>query len=718
MRKIITILFAAISAMILFCSISIWALFSPNEFLYGGTTTISVSADTSILNASVRERLAYIPDKYGVSLSKMTWTDNHTLNLFSTDLSFGGKINLMQGVFSQNHLNTFLSNKDTGEKAQTGSFQLFYPDTTVILYPFNELESRSGYLGLCQLHTQDEQTVQQILDYLNTYVGPSDVYSTYLGGILQTAYDWLEDAPFLLVLIFLTGILFLFLIIRYSIFESRTVAILAMNGFGRWRILGYHAKQLLPCVLCSLLVCFTGLFITLKILDGIFLLLAFCGIAIILHLILYALSLLILSIAVTIQLYNSIRILNGKRPFAFLAVLQWLLKYSVLTALLFGISQSSSLFIELNRQYSANNQWEQAEGIYRIRTKFVTEDPNAARELHHKGASVYQAMEQEAGMIMIDASNYMDMGDMLLWEINTAGKSSIHSVNGPCITINENYLKTHSVCTSNGENVLSLLEREDNVWNVLVPEKLASNESTIINTLQQDFYFQKIGIQESVYPDEPVDNDITSEELRINIIYIPDNTSYFTYDSTILPDSQNEIVDPIVIVDGHNVDNSLYYSYMTRCCYFPADAFNPIEPLLTVAAEHDAVSLYSSASPIFDERAETMKDLERGLQQTFLVCILLSIGMVLCIYLFCACWYVQHITENVIKRLHGYGFLKIYGWLLLFNIGITTILSMLFPMEVPISIKIAVPLIDFITTLICCISVEHKSINSTLKGEY
>lgn len=720
MRKILTVIYITLSALVLFVAVSIWTVISPNEFLYGNTTTISISADSAILSGTVAEHLTQISKEYDVTLSKQIWSNSNTVSVFSTDPSMGGAVKLLQGNLPQTDKTTFAANTDTGSALQTGTFRLFSPETSVLLYPFHGLDSR-GYLGLCELHTQDEQLVAEILDYLNTDVGATTVYDVYSGDVVGTIFEWLLNVPFLLGFLLLTLMLLLFALMRYSIHESRTVVILELNGFGKCRILLFHARVLLPCCLCSLLLNLVAVAMALTILGGAFLLPAFVAVAIFTNLLLYLGSLFVLLIVSSVQskVYSKVSLLNGKRPFAFLTSLQWILKYAVLMVLLFGMVQATDTLTVLNGQYTANSVWKQAENVYRVKTKFVTDDPAAERQLQHMAASVYRNMEAEGGLMLMDASNYAEMGDKLLWEINTANKDSIYSGYGPCITVNENYLSTHPVKTASGENVLELLIREETTQNILVPVSLKEYENEIRSNFQSDFYFQKAEVQNSIYADTlgEAQSPYSLQDLKINIIYVVDGAAYFTYDAFLASHQQNQILDPIVVVDGHNIDDSFYYSYMTRCCYFMTESQNPTESLFAAASLYDASNLYASVAPVYDERADTLKTLEQSLGMTLLAAAFLAVGALLSIYLFCTCWYVQHQYEIMVKRVHGYGMLKICGRMLFFNVGFTAVLAIVFPGTLLLPIRILLPLVDFVTTLLCCAVMNGKAIQTALKGE-
>lgn len=54
-------------------------------------------------------------------------------------------------------------------------------------------------------------------------------------------------------------------------------------------------------------------------------------------------------------------------------------------------------------------------------------------------------------------------------------------------------------------------------------------------------------------------NKTKKSDLNVNIIYVDNNQSYFTYNSLVMDDNRNLIDDPIAIVDIDNIDDSFIF---------------------------------------------------------------------------------------------------------------------------------------------------------------
>ncbi|MDX5657712.1 hypothetical protein [Clostridioides difficile] len=77
-------------------------------------------------------------------------------------------------------------------------------------------------------------------------------------------------------------------------------------------------------------------------------------------------------------------------------------------------------------------------------------------------------------------------------------------------------------------------------------------------------------------------NKTKKSDLNVNIIYVDNNQSYFTYNSLVMDDNRNLIDDPIAIVDIDNIDDSFYLSYISRCVYFNSKKLDAIADISSI----------------------------------------------------------------------------------------------------------------------------------------
>ena len=422
---------------------------------------------------------------------------------------------------------------------------------------------------------------------------------------------------------------------------------------------------------------------------------------------LLVLGVLVLGFTTALQnaFYSKVRIIGGKKPFAAVTALQFVLKYAVLAVLLAGAAQMGGQLDYLRQQDAANDVWRRAEDVYHVVTKDVGQnaadqagDYAASRAYMYQAFDTYRVLNDEYGLMLCYATNYADMGmpgsgGTKLWQVNTGPdsynkESPWASTSGTCLVVNENYLRANPAVDVDGNDVLDSLVRDDTTINLLVPESLRAED-----------------------------------DLAVNIVWIPDGLSWFVYDASIMPETGNEVTDAVLVVDEGNIDPSYYYAWMTSSCYYAADPANPTGPLTEAAARFDATDMYNTVQSVFDQRASAVLMVRNSLRFTVAAEVLLAAGALLCIYLFCTCWYVQRRRAIVVKRLHGFGMVRIVGPMLAVNVGLTALLTLAWPGgrawpgDIPLALRVALPACDLLVTLACCALVQRAVVARALKGE-
>lgn len=750
MRRILAVLYTAISAVVLACVVFLWGMTSTTTLLQTGTTEISLLAKADVLGDTlVRDWVEPIPEKFGVEVSRAVWSDSDTLDIYASDMTLGGRVRLAgaDATWPQEGTDSdeFVANVETGSGLQVGSFDLFAPGTQVLVHPFDALDHRDGYLGYLYLHTTDPQKVDEIIAYLNEHVGLTSLNTGATTDAASSLFLWAFSNAFVIGMLALLVVLTVFALVRYGIRESRNVTILELHGWGKGRVALWYARGLLPCVAASFFVCAAGLVVAALVMGAPFVVLVMLAVDAGLAAGFLLLSVLVLGATTTLQnlCYSKVRIIGGKKPFAALTVAQFALKYAVLAVLLVGSVQMGGQLEYLRQQDAANDVWRQAEDVYHVVTKNVGQleaersgDYATNRAYIQKAADTYHALCDERGLILCDVGNYQDMGGLggaaegtKLWQINTGPdsynkESPWASTAGTSIVVNENYLRANPVSGVDGGDVLGGLVHDDTTINLLVPEGLREHEDEIREGFREGFWFWKVEVAQ-IYEErigEPAP-DLTPEDLSVNIVWVPDGVAWFTYDASIMPETGNEIVDPVVVVDEGNIDPSYYYAWMTSSCYYQADSTDPAGPLRQVASRFDAQDMYNTVQAVFDQRSSIVLMVRNNLRFTIAAEALLATGAVLCIYLFCTCWYAQHRRAIVVKRLHGYGMVRIVGVMLMVNVGLTALLTLgwptggAWPGDVPIALRVALPACDLLVTLVCCAIVQRAVVARALKGE-
>lgn len=184
--------------------------------------------------------------------------------------------------------------------------------------------------------------------------------------------------------------------------------------------------------------------------------------------------------------------LKGKKPYKIILVFHIFLKGIFLMGMIVGCL---SLYIQiryLKIEQGNLDIWKKAESVYSVGLNYVGE----SRSSEVKLKEFYNLMEQNGGFL-IDAQNYeLVDGENHLYDINAPGEESYYDPYGRAITVNENYLELNPISINgNMASVVEKINHDDKVRNILVPENLKNYEKEIRTRFLQDFYFQKVEVE-------------------------------------------------------------------------------------------------------------------------------------------------------------------------------------------------------------------------------
>ena len=755
MRRILAGLFTCVGVLVLVCAAYVWSSSAVSSLTSEGVTAILLSGDADVLGDTFASQwVEAIPEELGVEVERVVSSSEGVTDVYATDMTLGGRVSLSSGEFPQAGEGTdeFVASGDTGSDLQTGTFDLFSPQTTVLIHPIDALDHRDGFTGELHLRTTDPAKVEEVLQYLREHVGRasrldgmsyesdggSDGGAVGGGAAIEAGgADYLLSFavtnPLVAGVIVLFGILTVFACVRYAIRESRPVAILRLEGFGLGRVLGWYAVRLVPCALVCLGICAAGVLAVVGVaLGSPFACPALLLIALEVAAGQLAFALLVLAIATAAQnrRYGLVRVIGGKKPFAALTAWQLVLKYAVLAVVLVGAAQVTDSLVSLRQADAANDDWRCVEGVYYVATSEVgqtaaeqTGDYEAQVAYQDRAVETYRAMCEEHGLVLAYVTNFAQVRDGLeLWQVNTGpdsyNKSPWWSPYGRSITVNENYLAAWPATDVDGNDVRDSLVRDERTENILVPESLREHEDEIVELFRRDFRLQRVE-SANFYAEKTGGRmlDETEDDLSVNVIYVPDGLGWFTYRADVAAETGNRIVDPIVVVDEGNLSDSCYYAWMTSSCFYAADPLDPTRALRETAARYGADDMYNTVMSVYDQRAEQVASVRRQLATGSLSLGLLCAAAVLCVYLFASCWYVQHRRRVMVLRLHGWPLVRIAGPMIALSVALTCALAFAWPGNVPLALRVALPAADLLVTLACCRLAQRTQVALALKGE-
>lgn len=134
-------------------------------------------------------------------------------------------------------------------------------------------------------------------------------------------------------------------------------------------------------------------------------------------------------------------------------------------------------------------------------------------------------------------------------------------------------------------------------------------------------------------------NTSKESDFKVNIIYIDNNQGYFTYNSSIGEDNEYKVYNPIVVLDTGNLQDSYYYSYLTRCVYYYSDSEDPFYDILPSIKKFNLESSIQSVISVYDENGSYINALEKNIYNEILIMAILFISNIMLTYGFIRSYY-------------------------------------------------------------------------------
>lgn len=254
-----------------------------------------------------------------------------------------------------------------------------------------------------------------------------------------------------------------------------------------------------------------------------------------------------------------------------------------------------------------NTSAEEYKNIYKTVVQDTGENDSTSKylEIAERSAELIPLLEENANAFVMDAYNYQTIDDegTPLYEMNGMDYPVEIDPSGHSIRVSQNYFKFNPIETADGNNLVEQIIYDDLTLNVLVPKKYMDMEKQIIAAYREQFYFEKVKATNDYNEMAGIETvlDISEESLNINIIYVKDGQSYFTFRSDCAVSTDNRIVDPIVMIYTSNIHCNYAHSFMSQWLYFYSDeentedAYLSIKPYVLQCGAEDSVQQVSSA---------------------------------------------------------------------------------------------------------------------------
>jgi putative ABC transport system permease protein len=642
---------------------------------------------------------------YGVCVSMYNYSTPTLLKIYTTDYTLGGRISLNKGTFPDTgNYKQYISNKVTDDTNNVGFFETFGVNPEIRIYSVDAFNSYPYFFSTYYLNTTDAGTVQKISDDLYKTVGNTKIEEV---GVNADLTEILKSDIYtnfaLLCFATVTVAVLVFALIRYAVAECRSVSIRRINGMSFCHSLLFDLRNMLKIYGVSFAVTGVASALYFGILYSPSYIYLAVAVAFVISVLALVCSLLVVIIVQQVQFafYRNVDIINGQKPLGFLTVFQFALKYITLLMILTSLQSSFSVQHDLNLQLNSESAWKNAENVYSFINDTPYLHPAENRPFEEGCYNLYREMEKNLNLFMIDCQDYRpedsNQGPFSPWYNS--------------IWVNQNYLKRENIRYD-----ASKLIFDRNTLNILMPEKYRGNEAEIVPLYKEIWKF-KLQDAPNIYNDAMGKPKITvpNEQVHVNVIYIENGQSYFTYNNRIRPEDNNKITDVIAMVDTGYNDYSDYFSAMAGSCFIESNSNDPVSDIEPFTKELGLQSNYHRLQSVFNERANVITGLKSQLLMFTIGSVLLTVILIFTIFLFAACYCERYRKNIYIKRLYGFDYLRINFKLI--ALTLVADIACVIGYGIAIPLKIGLVLFDVVVTFLLTVAVSNGAVKDMLKRE-
>lgn len=696
------------------------------DIIYGDNTILHIDygkANPEADNKYLIDSLISFSIEREINISQYKFLSENQLNIYSTNILQDSKFKLKSGHIRVEN-GAFLTNS-TNENVSGQIGEIHFPLSTWDLRIYNIDDVKNVGLGdEFYMRGASDDTIEAFIDQFSSY-------GTISKSNIEISNLSLININLLVVTIF-SVFLFGIGLFYYLSLIKKTIAVRLLWGFSTWQTLISISQMFSRFLLYLILTSIGALIGFVIILDQQYFLFNFLVFFLINNTLVVGFLLLFvyLGLCVIQKLDKNMYSLRGKLPFEKIQWASVVLKTVVSIILFVVISTTLTNMNELNTKLVALDYWNQSQNVYRVQLgvlgRNVTNDLAAERDLNDRLFSFYKDVELNNQAFLINSENFRNTGyqkngePIYQYTVNTTN-DELYSPYGRRIIINTNYLRVNPITGSYEKDVINELRDDEDVLNLLVPERFKQIENKITSSYRDWFYFQKVHVN-NIYNEElgyPINNK-TIDELKINIVYVKNDREYFTFNSQ-TGNQENKILDPIVIIYNDSLDTSNMGAYATTSLFFEdlsqGNAYNNMLPSISktnVPEINNVVSVYSEAHSEVASRKWTLFQQMVG----FVISVILSIILVAT---FAWAYYSSNIYRISIKYLFGHSNLAINKDIVLSifasNIIAGLVAFLLYNKMIILTMTCTVLIIDLFIIRLLSSSLRKEKMNKILKGD-
>lgn len=546
-------------------------------------------------------------------------------------------INIHSGDFINDNIEQFVSNVQTEDENQTGVIDLFYNKSPIEIRPLLYASRIKDIRGTYTISDKENW------DLLVEELAQKEISASFS---IKTSEDLLSEYPYSEMMYQTIAIVCLLigLAIAYDLInEYKVIAIKSLYGGSFLERGMYILKKYLPIIIISYVFIGIVLLISLNFYNNYQQLLPFVNFWLkkmsLISIIIF--SLLIINWFLTLFIKIS-HMIKNKKPVKPTFNITLVVRLIISVVLITSLQQSISTYLSLNNTVSKNDQWALLKNYGYLGIIKSTENNNFSffdsetEEVQFK--RLMERLSSDGAVYIQPSSFYMN---------ESFGSMSYDNIDEQYIEVNTNYLHLNKINDVNSKDVTENDTVDDNnLLTLLIPYKLKHRENEIKELMLSNY--------KSTFQ-----NELTMK--KINIIYVDNNQSYFTFSTNYAQESGFEIEDPIAVVINQNLKpeflahnlstGSSYYFKITNDNY-------PLEEMRNLLENYNMGHIWSPVSVAYSI-------IENNLQNKLvafnfsLMNTVIGLILIIVLQIFSTVSYLEISKEEVtIKWLFGYSLIE------------------------------------------------------------
>lgn len=532
--------------------------------------------------------------------------------------------------------NLFLSTISSKDKNQIGQLEIFHNFDPIEIRPMVAAEKVRDIKGIYSLsNTKDVKIFEKIAaDYgFVLKIAPKDSPTSASEYPYQSM---IYTTCFVLCLLLLLSI-------TYDVMNNyKAIAIQFMHGDSFFNIGMYLLKRYGKIIVSSWTLVLMGLIVYLYPYNGYQKLVPFLNFWMKKMMFLFLIIGLILIITwIGTKAINISQMIKNKKPIKLFFYTNLVVRFILAIFLILGLQQGISTFIELKKTSDQQNKWKILKNYSFLGIEAGTENTIDSKDKDSltRFKKLYEELEEQ-GAIYISPSYYYANKKTLGLDANPWGSE------GKQIVINTNYLSLNPIYDIHNKK-LKLPTSNKYEITVLVPEKYKAQEEAIKETTKQDYAMML--------------NKENPDAVQVNINYVKNNQSYFTFTSQMAVQTNYEIEDPIAVILTSNFEENylastiaMGYGYYTK----NSTSDKPFDKTKQTIRKYEFDSIWSPVSVAYsDVEMKIQKDTEK-LQLTIINCGLFLVLTAVLLF-FSAIYYLEINKQTLaLQWIFGYSFFE------------------------------------------------------------